>query len=82
MSEQDKKKQLKEWIIKKNGKISSQDLNEETGILEKKIISSLQVMDLILYLEKINGSPVDLENIKPGAFSTINSIYNTFLKKG
>ena len=69
---------LRDWIIAKNGKISQSELEDDTPIIETRIISSLQLMDLILYLEKITGNPVDVEQLKPGVFRSIDTIYNNF----
>lgn len=77
-SEAEFRHSLREWIINKNGKLKPEDLNDDTPIIEMRIISSLQLMDLILYLEKITGNPVDLEQLKPGVFRSIDTIYNTF----
>lgn len=69
---------LKDWIIAKNGKIKSEDLADDTPIIETRIISSLQLMDLILFLEKITGNPIEVEQLKPGVFRSIDTIYNSF----
>lgn len=72
------RKSLREWIVAKNGKIKEADLQDDTAIIETRIITSLQLMDLILYLEKLTGSPVDVEQLKPGVFRNIDTIYNNF----
>ena len=45
------KQALREWVALKSGKVRSEDLDDETPILEQRIITSLQVMDLILHIE-------------------------------
>lgn len=72
------KQELREWVLKKNGKIDAHELTDETQIIEQRIITSLQIMDLILYLEKITGKPVEIEQLKPGAFKNIQTIYQNF----
>lgn len=82
MSE-DIKLALKEWIAKKSGgKTALADLKDDTPIIEQRIISSLQVMDLIMYLEKLRGKPVEVESLKPGAFSTVSAIHANFFGAG
>jgi acyl carrier protein len=79
----DIKTALKEWIAKKSGgKISAADLKDDTPIIEQRIISSLQVMDLILHLERLRGKPVEIESIRPGAFSTVAAIHANFFEAG
>ena len=72
------KQDLKSWILKKNNKIKSEDLNDETLLLESRIISSLHIMELILEIEKLKGSRLNLKNIKPGVFKSVNAIYDAF----
>ena len=69
---------LRDWVVKTNGKISPEDLNDDTPIIERRIITSLQTLDLILFLEDITGNAIDVEKLKPGVFSTINAIYANF----
>jgi acyl carrier protein len=69
---------LREWIAKTNGKIRADDLNDDTPIIERRIISSLQLTDLILMLEKLSDNLIDVEMLKPGAFRDINAIYQNF----
>ena len=69
---------LRDWIIKKNGKIKPEELNDQTPVIEQRIISSLQVMDLILFLEQLSGNPIEVDDLKPGVFRDIDSIYRNF----
>ena len=71
---------LREWIAKTNGKIRAEDLNDDTPIIERRIISSLQLTDLILMLEKLSDNLIDVEMLKPGAFRDINAIYKNFFE--
>ena len=57
------------------------DLADDTPIIDQRIISSLQLMDLILMLERLSDSPIDVEMLKPGAFRDINTIYRNFLDR-
>jgi len=77
-TEQEIKENLKAWIVKKNPKIKSEDLTNETLLMESRIISSLHIMELILEIEKLRGSKFNIKNIKPGVFQSVNSIYQAF----
>lgn len=70
--------ELKAWVLKNSKKISVDELKDETPLLESRIISSLQIMDLILTIEKLRGAPFDIRAIKPGAFQSIDAIYRSF----
>lgn len=83
MSDETLKAALKDWIAKKSGgKVTVADLKDDTPIIEQRIISSLQVMDLILHLERLRGKPVEVESLKPGAFSTVAAIHANFFGTG
>jgi acyl carrier protein len=78
MNEMEIKEQIRTWIAGKNTKVSLDEIQLDTPILEKKIISSLQVMDLILYLESLKKGAISLDNMKPCSFTDINTIYKSF----
>ena len=80
MSENETKNLIKNWILDMNSSLKSEDVSYDTPILEKKLISSLQVMDLILYLEKLKKGAISLDNMKPESFQNINSIYSSFIE--
>ena len=69
---------LRAWIVKTNGKIQHDQLDDETPIIEQRIITSLQVMDLILFLEKLSNRSIEVDTLKVGVFRNINSIYDAF----
>lgn len=80
MSKNETKNLIKNWILDMNNSLKSEDVSYDTPILEKKLISSLQVMDLILYLEKLKKGAISLDNMKPESFQNINSIYSSFIE--
>jgi acyl carrier protein len=80
-TEEEMRRSLRDWIVKTNGKIQTEDLNDQTPIIEQRIISSLQVMDLIFYLEQLSGKPIEVDDLKPGVFRDIDSIYQNFFHK-
>lgn len=77
MTEVEAKSSLREWIIKKtNGRVST--IENDTLLLEEKIISSLQIMDLVLFVERLSGKKPTLAALKPESFRTVDSIYAAF----
>ena len=72
------KQALKEWVAKTSGKVRAEELGDETPIIEQRIITSLQTLDLILFLEQLTGNAIDVEKLKVGVFRTINAIYESF----
>lgn len=79
-TETEYKQELMNWVLKVSTKVKPEELTSSTPLIETRIISSMQVMELILFLEKLKGSRLNLKNMKPGAFKDIDSIYAAFLK--
>ena len=73
---------LRQWIVDKTGRVSRNDLSDTTPIVEHRIITSLQIMDLLLFVEKLSGKPIDVEDLKPGAFKDVDTIYERFFEGG
>ncbi len=69
---------LRQWVLDNSKQPELSDVQDDTEILERRLITSLQIMDLILYLEHLLGRPVDVSRIQPGAFATVHAIYETF----
>jgi acyl carrier protein len=72
---------LRDWIVEANGKIELKQLSNETPIIEQRIITSLQVMDLIFFIEKLSNGSIEVESLKVGVFRNINSIYDNFFSE-
>ena len=70
--------QLHEWVLAKNGRMAAAELTDDTLILARRVVNSLQVMDLILFIERLRGVPVDVRQIKPGCFRSIGAIVESF----
>lgn len=69
---------LRDWIIRTSGKIKPEELEDATPIIERRIISSVHVLDLILFLEKLSGAAIDVGKLKVGVFRNIDTIYQNF----
>jgi hypothetical protein len=69
---------LRQWIGATSGKTPPQDLRDDTPLFRNGILKSVQVSDLILYIEELAERAVDVEQIKPGVFRDIDSIYDNF----
>jgi acyl carrier protein len=78
----DYKKQLREWIEQRASRKVNGGLLDDTPILERRIISSLQVMELLLFIEKTSGKPINVNHLKPGSFRSVDTIYDTFFAEG
>ena len=69
---------LRDWIQQRaNGKIEG-ELTDETLLLESGILTSLDVTELIVYLEYLRGEEIDIDRLEPGLLRNINSLYEGF----
>ena len=71
---------LRQWIVEKSGKVSLEVLTDNTPLLGERIITSVQILDLILLLERLTGKPIDAEIIKPGVFKDVATIVANFCR--
>ena len=69
---------IRDWVVRTSGKVRPEDVADDTPILERRIVKSLDIMDLILFLEELSGRPIDVEKLRPGVFKDIDAIYATF----
>ena len=71
---------LREWILA-SGRVVRSELRDDTPLLETRLVTSLQLVELILYLEDLRGRPLDAERLAPGSFRDIDTICRNFLEE-
>lgn len=77
MSDQSHAKQaLRGWL----GENSRSDaaIDDDTPLLEQRLITSLQVVELVLLIEELSGRPIDAALLEPGSFHDVNTICAKF----
>ncbi len=79
MNEEEAKGELRTWILERAQASSDQSLKNDTPVLEEGLLSSLDIVELILFIESLKGGEVDVEDIDPESFRDINTIYEAFL---
>ena len=77
MSESEVRRQLRDWIVNR-AKEKPESLSDDTPIMENGILSSLDVVELILFIEHIRGDEVDTDSLEPESIRDVNAIYQTF----
>jgi len=78
MTESEIRQHLRAWIINR-AKEKPGGLPDDMPILESGILTSLDVVELIVYIEKLRGgTEVPTEALEPSAFRDINSMYRAF----
>ena len=69
---------LASWVAERSKSARPEEISGETAILEQRLITSLQLMELILEIEGLSGRPVDVSRLRPGDFRDIDTIYTKF----
>lgn len=77
MKESEIRQKLRDWIVDR-AKEKPDDMADDTPILERGILSSLDVVELILFIERIKGDEVDMEKIQPETIRDVDAIYQAF----
>ena len=73
---------VRDWVVTTSGRVRPEELNDDTPIIERRIITSLQVMDLVLFLEELTGDAIDVAKLRVGVFRDINAICQNFFTEG
>jgi acyl carrier protein len=79
-SEADIRAKLRRWILVRAQAESDREMHDDTPILEPGLLSSLDVVELILFIESLRGEEVDVDLIEPEAFTDLNTLYDTFFR--
>ena len=82
MTEEEIKARLRSWIINKSKQqIADHELTDDTPIIESGLLSSLDVVEFVLYIESLLGDEIDLEDLEPEVFTSTNTMYTAFFAR-
>jgi acyl carrier protein len=79
MSESEIKSALRTWIVDR-AKDKPADMKDDTPVLETGILSSLDVVELILFVEHLKGGEVEVDDLNAESIRDVNAIYSTFFE--
>ena len=71
---------LRAWLARANSDAAVSGLRSDTDIIESRILESLQVVELILYLERKSGRRILAEDLNPDTLRSLDSIYTSFFE--
>ncbi len=78
MTESEIRARLKAWIIEHTKSAATADFSDDTPILERGLLSSLDIVEFVLYIEHLRDEELDTEDIDPEVFTSINTLYAAF----
>ncbi len=80
MSEADVRKALRRWVESRSVGLAPGALDDQTPLIASRLITSLQVTDLLLLIEELRSASIDPSSLQPGVFRDIDTIYATFFE--
>lgn len=72
------KRALRDWIVRTSGRVDAAVVTDGTPLVAQGILKSVDVMELILFIEELLERSIDVERIVPGSFGSIDAIYRSF----
>lgn len=79
MSPEEVKGKLRDWIRKRSKRpIGESDLDDDTPIIEAGFLSSLDIVEFVLYIESLVGEEIPLDDLQPEIFRSTNTMYRAF----
>jgi acyl carrier protein len=70
--------QLRQWILEHSKASNFGDLRDDTPVLERGILSSLDIVEFVLFIESLRGEEVDTDAIEPEAFTSVDTLWTSF----
>jgi acyl carrier protein len=80
VTEIDIRARLKSWILEHSKTSAPPDFADDTPILEKGLLSSLDIVEFVLYIEHLRDEELDTEDIDPEVFTSIDTLYAAFFQ--
>ncbi len=78
MVEDEIHEELRGWILDRARAAEERLSSDELPILEEGLLSSLDIVEFILFIESLRGEEVDIESIEPEVFTNVNTLYEGF----
>ncbi|MBW3575224.1 MAG: hypothetical protein KY450_10200 [Actinobacteria bacterium] len=82
LSEEEVRHALRDWVRRRSAVEVPETFDDHTPLITNRYLTSLQVADLLLYVEELRGESLDPASLRPGVFRDIDTIYTTFIGGG
>lgn len=79
LSEGEARQALRRWVQNNSPAPPGDEFDDTTPLIASGHLTSLQVTDLLLFVEEMRNAPLDPASLRPGVFRDIDTIYATFL---
>jgi|TARA_B110000211_G_scaffold174342_1_gene197001 acyl carrier protein len=78
MDEKTIREELRLWILDRAGAASDRLYSDDQTILDDGLLSSLDIVEFILFIESLREEEVDIEAIEPEVFNCIDTLVEAF----
>jgi len=78
MDERAIREELRAWILERAGAPWDRLPRDDLAIVDDGLLSSLDVVEFILFIEDLRGEEVDIDRIEPDAFTNIDTLVEAF----
>jgi acyl carrier protein len=78
MEEAQARNKLRDWILKHAKTPPGAAFSDQTPLLEGGILSSLDIVEFVLFIESLRGEDVDVDDIDPRVFTSIDTLHAAF----
>lgn len=78
MNEQEIRAQLRGWIRENKKATPVGDLTDQTLLLETGLLTSLDIVEFVLFIEELRDAEVDPDDIEPEVFTSIDTLWEGF----
>lgn len=78
MQESDVRHKLRDWILKHAKTAPGSAFSDQTQLLEEGILSSLDIVEFVLFIESLRGEDIDVDDIEPEVFTSIDTLHAAF----
>jgi hypothetical protein len=69
---------LRAWVAERNPGVAPEAIADDTPLIEARYLTSLQIGELLLFIEELRRSSIDPASLKPGVFRSLDTICATF----
>lgn len=78
MTEDEARAALRTWIAERNPDVDPAELADDTPLIERRYLTSLQIADLMVFIESLRQAPIDPVVLRPGIFRSVDAICGSF----
>jgi acyl carrier protein len=78
VQEREVRDRLRGWMASRAKKGVTADFSDQTLVLEMGILSSLDIVEFVLFIESLRGEELDPDRIEASAFASVDTIYAAF----